>query len=183
MCLHSIGSEIQIKEYFMKKIKNYFFRGLSIFLSIIFCIQVIPGLAYETLASELEDELVSKDTQTSISSSGTEIVSEDVTLRSEYVKHFLLNNGTYLAVQYNHPVHDLNENNEWVDYNKDFSFRQASENGDDFDGFISSSKGKEFKVSNSSDALKVKLTNKEETDTMQYILRSRKDPIHILPIP
>lgn len=143
----------------MKKICKF----ISTLLALLFICQAIPITAIDL------DRLNNEDVQSTISDSGTEIVSEDITLRSEYVKHFLLNNGTYLAVQYNHPVHDLNENNEWVDLTTDFSFQQASDDSVDFDGFVSSSKGKELKVSNSSDALKVKLTNKEETDRINSL--------------
>lgn len=35
----------------------------------------------------------------------TTIVSEDITLRGEYEKHFLMSDGSYQAVVYDEPVH------------------------------------------------------------------------------
>lgn len=46
----------------------------------------------------------------------TEIQFEDVSLREESVKHFRKADGTYLAVQYDAPVHYLDDEGSWQDY-------------------------------------------------------------------
>lgn len=44
------------------------------------------------------------------------ILFEETTLREESIKHFRLENGTYLAVSYDAPVHYRGENGKWIDF-------------------------------------------------------------------
>ena len=44
-----------------------------------------------------------------------EVVAEDNSKREQYVKHFLMSDGSYKATQYDVPVHFMQEN-EWTDY-------------------------------------------------------------------
>ena len=37
------------------------------------------------------------------------VLYEDTDRRSEYAKHYLLSDGSYVAVQYSEPIHTLNE--------------------------------------------------------------------------
>ena len=44
------------------------------------------------------------------------ILFEEESLREESVKHFRLDDGSYIAVQYDTPVHYQDENGQWKDY-------------------------------------------------------------------
>ena len=114
--------------------KKVWFSILAFFLSALMAFYAIPATALE--------ELVNTDTNTSV----TEIETEDVTfepedssteethlfenteLREASVKHFRLNDGSYLAAQYPYTVHTKDENGNWQDIdntlhdsNSDFS--------------------------------------------------------------
>ena len=49
-------------------------------------------------------------------SNGINFLSEAENKREEYVKHFKMSDGTYKAAQYDTPVHFLDDNGNWVDY-------------------------------------------------------------------
>ena len=97
---------------------------LSFVLSLILVFYVIPSTIY-TKAAELfdgSDEPISEvDASANSSGLGGEssepagVLFEDVSLREESVKHFHLEDGTYLAAQYNYPVHTLDSDGEWQD--------------------------------------------------------------------
>ena len=44
------------------------------------------------------------------------IISEDTEKRDGYTKHFLTEDGSYIAAQYNYPIHFQDESGEWVEY-------------------------------------------------------------------
>ena len=44
------------------------------------------------------------------------ILFEETSLREENVKHFRLDNGSYIAVQYDTPIHYRNNNGKWTDF-------------------------------------------------------------------
>ena len=54
------------------------------------------------------------------------ILVEDVTLRGEYEKHFLMSDGTYQVALYNEPVHQL-EDGEWVEIDNTLSLQTVSD--------------------------------------------------------
>lgn len=57
-----------------------------------------------------------------------EILFEETSLREENVKHFRLDNGSYIAVQYDTPVHYRNNNGKWTDF--DNTLRPVNSLGD-----------------------------------------------------
>ncbi len=56
------------------------------------------------------------------------IVSEDESLRGEYEKHFLCEDGSYVAVSYNTPVNFLDEDGEWQEIDNTLE-EDVDENG------------------------------------------------------
>ena len=97
----------------MKK-KNWLRRILPFLLAVILLGSMIPASA------------VSQDKALSVSA----IASEVVSLREESVKHFLCEDGTYIAATYAMPVH-YKENGEWKDINNslELSSRTLSASG------------------------------------------------------
>ena len=55
------------------------------------------------------------------------VLFEETSLREESVKHFRMEDGSFIAVDYQMPVHYLDENNEWTDYDNTLV---AVENGE-----------------------------------------------------
>ena len=82
-------------------------RFVSFFLSLSLLLATVPGSIIIGTA-EQETEPQSKDLLDPI------IVSEDVTKRGENEKHFLCDDGSYIAISYPHPVHEDREG-EWID--------------------------------------------------------------------
>ena len=99
-------------------------RLLSFILTLVLVFYVIPSTIYvkaqELLETDESDAAVSVDASESSASSSLSaervgVLFEDESLREESTKHFHLEDGTYLAAQYNYPVHTLDANGEWQD--------------------------------------------------------------------
>lgn len=79
---------------------------------------------------------------------------EDETKRTQKEKHFKLSDGSYLAVQYNEPVHFLSEEGTWKDFDNTLSL-EGAENTDDFTGYV-----------NTEGDFKTKFTDKANSDIL-----------------
>ena len=55
------------------------------------------------------------------------ILSEDLTKREENVKHFRMSDGSFVAAQYDSPIHYVNSEGEWVEYDNSLSEIEATE--------------------------------------------------------
>ena len=97
---------------------NAFVRALSFGLCLVMVFYVIPSTIYAK-AAELggdNSESIVPHSDTAASSEPSVIDPfEVVELREETAKHFRLSDGSYVAAQYNYPVHSLDENGEWQD--------------------------------------------------------------------
>lgn len=101
-------------------------RGiLSMLLVVALLIQLVPTTIFAT-ENETAMELTATDDAMSPgysnefesienAASPATILFEEESLREENVKHFRMDDGSYIAVQYGTPVH-YEENGEWVDY-------------------------------------------------------------------
>ena len=104
---------------FLKR-NRVFTKTLSFILCIVLVFYVIPSSIYAAAAEALEDTDNNEQTNTndipditSVSKSPAEVVE----MREEYAKHFRLSDGSYIAAQYNYPVHSKDDNGEWQDIN------------------------------------------------------------------
>jgi len=90
--------------------KSYF-RVLCVFLSVLMAFYAFPlaGLGFKVLA---EDGAQASNTL----HLGTDIMCEDVSLREENVKYFLRYDGSYTAAVYEQPVHYLDSDGRWQEY-------------------------------------------------------------------
>ena len=105
-------------------------RLLSFFLSLLLLFYVIPTTVFAEFSSLGGKKNVSQSTDETgtASASATEGEVYEVTeLREESVKHFRLADGTYLAAQYDFPVHQLNADGVWEDIDN-----TLSEDGDSY---------------------------------------------------
>ena len=94
----------------MKKIKASCKKMLSILLVSIMVVMILPASVYADAIDQI-DLYFDKQEDTDL----VKNVFEDVNLREEYVKHFRLEDGSYIAAQYEKPVHYLDEDGVWQD--------------------------------------------------------------------
>ncbi len=93
------------------------------------CSVAMPIFAQEIVFSDDDfiDEIVETEEE-------PYILSEDLTKREENVKHFLMSDGSYLAAQYDEPVHYENDNGEWIDYDNNLTKSEATETQEEIFG-------------------------------------------------
>lgn len=94
----------------MKKIGT---RALSIVISILMVIYLVPTSVFANMAQNLSDR--NEDIDNTEAAGIIRDVFEVTDRREETVKHFRLEDGSYTAVQYDVPVHYMDEDGEWQD--------------------------------------------------------------------
>ena len=100
-------------------------RTLCVVLSLIMVFHIIPSTIFSE-ASELLNGNVTGDgliqsTEDVAGANSSIDPFEVVELREDYTKHFRLSDGSYVAAQYNYPIHSLDENGEWQDIDNELS--------------------------------------------------------------
>lgn len=105
----------------MKKGIKLACKILSVFLATLLVIQIAP---MQIIADAYHEATVDEDTENTLGVSlddidtiepEAEILAEETSKREQYVKHFRMSDGSYRAVQYEVPVHFL-QDGEWTDY-------------------------------------------------------------------
>ena len=101
-------------------------RVISILLTLVMILQVFPATIFATEdESTISDDIVFDNAQslTAVEDlaagddlQNAEVLFEETSLREENVKHFRLNNGTYIAVRYDAPVHYRDHHGNWADF-------------------------------------------------------------------
>ncbi len=104
--------------------RKTFGKFLSLFLIATLLIQLVPTTIFATESETTADPNVTDDAMSGYAdelesienpTSSATILFEEESLREENVKHFRMDDGSYIAVQYGTPVH-YEENGQWVDY-------------------------------------------------------------------
>ncbi len=85
-------------------------------------------------AAEIDNNLESATPETEQSYAESPIVSEDVSKRGENEKHFLCEDGSYIAVAYADAVHEKNEQDEWIEIDNTLALEnnRIENNSDNF---------------------------------------------------
>ena len=101
----------------MKTLKNYSpkTKVLSLILSFLIVFYLIPASVYAeglNIDTTVPEDPVSANEE---ASTYTPPIYEVTELREENVKHFRLEDGSYVAAQYNYPVHYTDENGQFID--------------------------------------------------------------------
>lgn len=96
-----------------KKIKSFSIRSIAAFLTLVMVFNLLPLSAFAQGAGS--------DSYTDNSYERLDEVFEVESLREETVKHFRLEDGSYIAAQYKGPVHYLDENGAWQDIDNSLS--------------------------------------------------------------
>ena len=100
-----------MKKLFSSKVTT---RVLSALLSAVLLFYVIPTVVYGEVAGLFESE-PSEESSSGTSYEYINEMHEVESLREESVKHFKLEDGSYVAAQYNYPVHYADEDGKWQD--------------------------------------------------------------------
>lgn len=94
-------------------------RTLSLLLAIVLAMAVLP---FSGSAQQLPDTTTDTQAATALQPAAS---AEVVALREENAKHFDMGNGTFQAIAYSHPVHELDENGQWQDIDFSLSLSQT----------------------------------------------------------
>lgn len=94
----------------MKTLKTACKKALAMFLVVIMLVMILPVSVYADAIDSL-DILSDEKNDTDL----VKNMFEDVNLREEDVKHFRLEDGSFVAAQYEKPVHYLDEDGVWKD--------------------------------------------------------------------
>ena len=117
----------------MKKSVKKAMRVVSVFLSGLLISEVLPltAFAQESFPSAGGPAAAVTESSSVISQQGTEeqpqIIAEDISRREEDEKHFLMSDGSYMAVQYASPVHFNNGEDGWQEYDNTLAETDALE--------------------------------------------------------
>ncbi len=102
--------------------KKQLSKLISLILVAALLVQIIPMSVFATEPEEIYvEELGDLSADSGEDSPPAQILFEEESLREENVKHFRLDDGSYIAVQYDTPVHYQDANGEWVDYDNTLS--------------------------------------------------------------
>ena len=90
--------------------KNRWTRLVSLLLAVVLCVELLPAVGSAVSPSEDLEHTVEGTVE-----EPAEVAFEEASLRSERVKHFRMGDGSYVAVQYDVPVHHQDADGRWQD--------------------------------------------------------------------
>ena len=136
--------------------KKRFRKLIAVVLSVLMAAGVVPLTASAEAAPAAEEPQSNHSNVYVPGEQSTEpapILTEVPELREENVKHFRLEDGTYLAAQYEQPVH-YEDNGEWKDIDNTLSL-QAAQDGEDVEGFENAENPINIKLAKHADSKKL----------------------------
>ena len=125
---------------------------IAVVLSVLMVVGVIPLTA-------IAEDIPQPQTEQNMASPGEEpalpapILAEVTELRDSNVKHFRLEDGTYLAAQYDQPVH-YEIGGEWKDIDNTLTL-QPAQDGEDVEGFQNAQNPVQIKLAKHADSKKL----------------------------
>ena len=90
--------------------KSLWTRMISLLLAVVLCVELLPAVGSAVSPSEDLEHTVEGTVE-----EPAEVAFEEASLRSERVKHFRMGDGSYVAVQYDVPVHHRDADGRWQD--------------------------------------------------------------------
>ena len=90
--------------------KSLWTRLVSLLLAVVLCVELLPAVGSAVSPSEDLEHTVEGTVE-----EPAEVAFEEASLRSERVKHFRMGDGSYVAVQYDVPVHHQDADGRWQD--------------------------------------------------------------------
>jgi RHS repeat-associated protein len=161
----------------MKKQFKLFTKILSVFLTILLVVQIIPQSLISAVAetfSPYEDEFVVDENfedDEGTAKKELTIIGEDISRRESNVKHYIMSDHSIMAVTYSQPVH-YEENGEWVDIDNTLSLEDATDS-DDVDGYSNESNDIKVKFAKKADSKKL-ITIKKDKYSLSWGYESDK---------
>lgn len=113
---------------------NYFKRTLSLFLSVLMIVLVIPQSVYAAIGEAL-DSAYTESEQLSNDYEVPYVIGEVEGKRTETSKTFRMSDGTYYLADYGFSVHYRDANNEWADYDNTLTFDETVDS-DGMNGYV-----------------------------------------------
>lgn len=165
----------------MKKLSR---KLLAVMLSMLMAISVIP---VATLAETTQTMEETQNSNPDLYVPGEQdaepapILTEVTGLREENVKHFRLEDGTYLAAQYDQPVH-YEENGEWKDIDNTLIL-QSAQDSEDVDGYVNTDNPFKIKLAKHADSKKlVKMKQGQYQLSWSYAAADNHNPARALEV-
>ena len=90
--------------------KSLWTRLVSLLLAVVLCVELLPAVGSAVSPSEDLEHTVEGTVE-----EPAEVAFEEASLRGERVKHFRMGDGSYVAVQYDVPVHHQDADGRWQD--------------------------------------------------------------------
>ena len=109
----------------MSKFRKMTISVLSIILVVLISFTLPVQVAAVATPDETEGIVDSESIQQEDATSEGNVIGEDTSKRDEYTKHFITDAGTTIAAQYAVPVHYIDENGEYVDFDNSLISSQA----------------------------------------------------------
>ena len=96
-------------------------KTVACVLSILIMLYAVPANVFAELIDVIDATLENQANEDTIENALEKEVFEVIDRREETVKHFRTEDGSFAAVQYNVPVHEMDENGEWQDIDNTLS--------------------------------------------------------------
>ena len=135
----------------MKKLAK---KVISVFLAMSMTLEIAvtayaeSGVDLSGIISSGGDTLPAEECEEEYTEEPKVLIGEIKDKRTENTKHFLYSDGTVVAAQYDTAVHYLDENGEWQDIDNSLVSQNASDDEDDFSGYINKANDVKIKFSN-----------------------------------
>ena len=131
-----------------------FTKALSIFLSILMVIYLVPSYVYAQTAEDIASLFDGNEDVEPISESlDTEVyaLGEDISMRTENAKYIRMSDGSYYVAMYEQPVHYLDAGSIWREIDNTLSASDAN-GDDDFAGVEAKNGNRSIKFAGNSNA-------------------------------
>ena len=131
-----------------------FTKALSIFLSILMVIYLVPSYVYAQTAEDIASLFDGNEDIEPISESlDTEVyaLGEDISMRTENAKYIRMSDGSYYVAMYDQPVHYLDADDVWQEIDNTLS-ASGSQGGDDYAGVEAKNGNRSIKFAGNSNA-------------------------------
>ena len=148
-----------------------FTKILSVFLSILMILYLVPSFVYAQTAEDIASLLSSGEDEAPILGDGTTelyALGEDTSMRTENAKYIRMSDGSYYVAMYENAVHYLDENDVWQEIDNTLS-ASGAQDADDYEGVEAANGNRSIKFAQNSNAAGL-LTIKEGSYKIRFSL-------------
>ena len=103
--------------------KKYSFRVLSVFLSLCLLVSSVPALMVSSNAASLSiDDAMPGETTDVFREDDAYITVEDESKRGVFEKHYVLSDGSFVALSYAEAIHYLDDDGVWKEVDNELTY-------------------------------------------------------------